>query len=308
VAEPELRITREPLADANPAARRRARRHYDDDDALDLTPYMLALRWRWRALAFTAAAAAVVTAMLTGFVLPRWYRAKAVIRPIATPAVESRVAGLLGGLGGGLGRLNGVASMLGGGGSNDAAEYIAILRGFRFDTHLVLRHHLQDQLRELRLLDLDPIFGPGDQNWTFYRILDKHFDCDYSMRTGNLTLYFETKDRREAERILGYYIDDLREVLRARQVRDATAAIASLEQEARTTPDAVERTQLYELIARQVQLKKVAQVEADFAFRVLDPPAASDRRYRPAVLLDTVLVAILATLVASIAIALKAPK
>jgi hypothetical protein len=45
-----------------------------------------------------------------------------------------------------------------------------------------------------------------------------------------------------------------------------------------------------------VQRKKMAQVEADFAFRVLDPPAASDKYYRPTVLLDCLLVSVFITL------------
>lgn len=309
MAEPELRIRHEPRIDddSDGANHGRVRWHYEDDDSVDLAPYILAIRERWRTIAAAAVAVAAVTAVITGFVLPKWYRAAAVIRPISTPAVESRIAGVLGGLGGGLGSLGslgGLASSLAGG-TNDAEEYIAILRGFQFDMHLVQRHNLRDELLDLRLLDLSGLLGPADENWVLYRILKKHFDCDYSMRTGNITLYFETKNRRDAERILGYYIDDLREVLRARQVRDSTAAIESLEDEAKTTPDAIERTQLYELIARQIQLKKVAQVEADFAFRVLDAPAAPDKRYRPNPLLDSTAVACLTIMLLSLAVCVR---
>jgi hypothetical protein len=52
----------------------------------------------------------------------------------------------------------------------------------------------------------------------------------------------------------------------------------------------------------------MAEVEADFAFRVLDPPAASDRPYRPVVLLDSALVGILTILVLSTGIAIKVPR
>jgi uncharacterized protein involved in exopolysaccharide biosynthesis len=47
-----------------------------------------------------------------------------------------------------------------------------------------------------------------------------------------------------------------------------------------------------------VERKKTAQVEADFAFRVLDPPAASDRPSRPNVMLDMIIAALLGFLFA----------
>jgi hypothetical protein len=74
------------------------------------------------------------------------------------------------------------------------------------------------------------------------------------------------------------------------RISGAAAAIESMDAEANMTPDAVLPSELYELVAKQVQRMKMAQVEADFAFRVLDPPAASDKPYRPSVLLNSMLV------------------
>jgi hypothetical protein len=114
----------------------------------------------------------------------------------------------------------------------------------------------------------------------------KRFDCEYSIKSGNISLYFQANRRDDAERILGYYIGDLRELLRSREVESTSAAIESLKEEAGATPDPVLRTQLYETIAKQVERKKMAQVEADFAFRVIDPPAASDEHFKPHVKAD----------------------
>jgi hypothetical protein len=260
-----------------------------EDDAIDLTPYIRSIRKRWWAIIFAACAGAAVTAAITGLVLPRWYRATAVIRPISTPAVESRISGFLGGEGGGLGGLGGLAASLGTGGNNDAEEYIAILQGFQFNVGLVERHHIEDILRPERSI-LSISRSHTDPNWMNYRALKKRFDCEYSIKTGNITLDFEARRRRDAESVLSYYIDDLRNVLRSRELSGAAAAIESLEAEATATPDVVLRSELYELVAKQVQRKKMAQVEADFAFRVLDPPAASDKYSRPRVLVDCLLV------------------
>jgi hypothetical protein len=286
-----------PRLDSDGADKGRVRWHYDDE-TVDLTPYILAICTRWRTIAAFAFSAVVVTAIITGFVLHKWYRATAVIRPISTPAVESRIAGVMGSLGGGLSGLGGLAASIGAGGNNDAEEYIAILQGFQFNLALAESHHLSKELlKPGRLSFLDV----SDPNWKIYRTLNKRFDCEYSIKTGNITLSFEAHDRQKAEKILGYYIDDLLDLLRAREVKSASSAIESLEAEASTTPDAVLRTELYGLIAKQVERKKMAQVEADFAFRVLDPPAASDRPYKPWIVVDSTIAGLLAlVLVASV--------
>jgi LPS O-antigen subunit length determinant protein (WzzB/FepE family) len=259
--------------------------------------YLLALRARWLTIAAVTVAAMVATAIVTGLILTKWYRAAALVRPISMPAVENRVMGNLGGLGGGLA---GYASMLAGG-SNDSEEYMGILRGFRFNVTLADHHQLKDEL--LVSAGYDPgRLKPNERDWKVYRILEDRFDCDYAITTGNITLHFEAPSPAEAERILGYYLDDLRELLRARQVRDAGAAIDSLEEEAKATVDPLARTQLSELVTKQIQLKKLAQVEADFAFRVLDPPASPEKPYSPRPLFDSALMGLLALLVSSLAV------
>jgi hypothetical protein len=309
LAEPEVKIRRVPSIDEGDADYGRARWRYEDDETVDLAPYILKLRERWRTILTAAATTAAVTALMTGFALPKWYRADAVIRPIATPAVESRIAGFLGGLGGvgASGGLNGLAASIGGGGSSDAEEYTAILRGFQFNISLSQRHHLPDDLLKSSsgLLGMLAFRASTDPKWKIYRTLAKRFDCEYSVKTGNITLNFITRNRKEAEIILGYYIDDLRHLLRTREVGSASSAIDSLEEEANGTPDSLLRSELYDLVAKQVQRKKIAQVEADFAFRVLDPPAASDQPYRPMIVLDTFLAGMLAGFAACLMILAK---
>lgn len=267
----------------------------EDDESVDLQPYLLAIIEGWRIIAAVSVAATLITGLVTIFVLPKWYRASAVIRPISTPTIESRMAGLLGGVGSGLSGGIGIAAALGGGSENDAEEYMAILKGFQFSVTLADHHQLMGELLKPGLLSrVLHTSKPKDPKWAVYRALKKRLTCEYSMKTGNVTLYFQDKSRADAEKILGYYIDDLRNLLRAREIRDTTSAIDSLESEAASTPDALLRSQLYELVARQVERKMTAQVEADFAFAVLDAPAASDQEYRPWVLLDCALAAIVA--------------
>src|SRR5438552_2959532 len=146
MAESDIRLRHVSRRDDATGDRGQAPRQYDDYPVVDLTPYIHAVALQWRSIAGIAVLAAAVSALFSVLVLPKWYRAAAVIRPISTPAVESRIAGMMGGLGGGLGGLGGLAASLGTGASNDAEEYIAILQGFQFSVGLAERHHLSSEL------------------------------------------------------------------------------------------------------------------------------------------------------------------
>lgn len=283
-------------------------RWYEPEDTVDLLPYLRTLKLHWGGIAVATLLTVAVTGVLTAFAFPKWYRAEAVIRPIAQPAIQGRLAGMLGSVGGGLGGLGGAAGLLGAGGNSDAEEYIAILEGFRFSVALAKRHELEAELLKpgpLHFLTQWLGLKPGDVDWRIYRALKKRLAVSYSIKTGNITLQYQDKDRVQAQRVLLYYVDDLRDLLRRRAIEDASVAIKSMLAEAGATPDTLLQTQLYELIARQMQQRKLAEVEADFAFRVLDPPAASDKPYRPQVPLDCALAGFLVAFSYAFVILLK---
>lgn len=275
------------------------------DEEVDLREYLEALANRWRLIAATTIAAMLATAIVTGLAMTKWYRAEAIIRPITANAVQGRLSGLLGGMGGfgGMGGLG--AGLIGGESSNPASEYMPVLKSFDFTSRLIAGHNLASRLR----VGGWALFGgaPADPQWARYRAMRKRFDCEFSLRSGNLTLYYQDPDRAMAETVLGFYISDLRELLRHEQIRDATEAIDSLRAESRDTADNLLQTQLYELLARQIQQQKLAQVQADFAFKVLVAPTAPDKPYRPQVLLDAVLAGMLALMLTVAAILWRNP-
>jgi len=218
--------------------------------------------------------------------------------------VESR---LLGSLGGGMGGLAGAAGLLGGGASSDAEEYVSILQSFQFNVTLAEHHGLAGELLTPSSSWSKWLSGskPKDESWAVYRVLSKRFVCEYSMKTGNIELSFEEHTRADAERILGYYVDDLRSLVRSRAIRGASSAIDLLETEAASSPDPLLRAELYDLVAKHVERKKTAQVEADFALEVIDPPAASDKPYRPQVVLNVFIAACLAAFLSGLVILLR---
>ncbi|GEM_PF-536014 len=302
------REVREPMAQPRADSRWGSSSLPSGDDA-EMVPYLVLLRRRWWRVALAATAAAFGTGVLTAFVFTKWYKAEALIRPVAQSAIQARLAGMVGGFGGGLGDVSG---FLGFGESNDAEEYIAILKSFDFSVALVRRHHLEASLLKYEqgsgpkgFLSLVGIRSPSDRQWQIYRILEQRFDAFYSIRTGNITLSYIDDDRQRAQQILRFYVDDLRDLLRKRTIEDTSAAIKSMIAEADATPDTLLQARLYELIARQMQQRKLAEVEADFAFRVIDPPAASDKPYSPRVLFDSALAGLLAAVFYALVIWLR---
>jgi hypothetical protein len=268
-----------------------------DEDIIGLREYLEPIRRRWRLVAAVTVLAIVFTGILTTFAMKKWYRAEAIIRPVTATAVQGRLAGYIGGFGG-LGGMEGLgASLLDSEASSPASEYMPILRSFAFTTRLIKQHGIGAHLDAAR----SHLFGiPRYPEWARYAQMRQRFDCEYSNRTGNLTLYYQDPDRTMATKVLGYYVYDLRELLRAEQIHDASEAINSLRAESGQTADELLQVQLHDLLARQIQQEKLAQVEADFAFKVLQDPTTPVDTYRPQVVLDALLAGMLALLGCSI--------
>ncbi len=243
---------------------------FANEEYIDLRPYASKVLRHWPVIVIGAAVGFVLTFFVTRQ-LAKQYQANAIIHPISTSGVESRIGGFVGGLGGGLeaSTLGGLAASFGAA-SNDADEYVSILTGFQFNTIMVQKHHLErDLLDEESPLDHFLPSSNSQPKWRIYGLLTKRFDCEVSPKTGNIQLSFAAHSQKQAEVILNYYIDDLRDLLRKRAINGSSAAIASLESEAASTADPLLRDQLYNLAAKQLLREKMAQVEADFAFRVL---------------------------------------
>jgi hypothetical protein len=207
----------------------------------------------------------------------KWYRAQATITPV-TPE-ESMASSM--GMGSSMSGLGGGALSLldlGGESSNAgiAEQYMAIMNSYAFTTDLIKRYNLTRKIEPLSAGHL-PHLTP----WKLHKAITSRFDTSFDYKSGNLTLYFVDPDPELAQKILGYYLTSLRDKVRNAEVQSAAAAVASLEAEIGKTPDALLQNQLYELVARQIQREKLAQVEADFAYKVIEPPVVPDQYYAP---------------------------
>ena len=262
------------------------------------SPYVLLILDNWRLIAAATFVGVIATYILTKTVMTKWYQATAVIEPVSESAVENRVEGGVGGFTGG-----GLSSFLMASGMDyQAQEYLTILRSFTFNTDVALRHNLTNDL--LRDEDEKPK-TERKLRMKLFEILKGRFKVDYSIQGHNLSVHFIDRDPVRAQQIVQYYLDDLRELQRQEAIRNASAAILSLGKEAKATGDSLLRENLYALVARQVQRQKLAEVEADFAFKILEPPISPDRPYSPRASLNCFLIMMLVPMIMAAAILLR---
>ncbi len=243
---------------------------------LQLLHYVDLLRARWILIATLTIGIGLGYGLYTKYLTVKWYRALAIVTPV--PPEEGLSVGsgsasdMVGGLGGG------IASLLVSGEDTIALaeRYTAIMNSYAFTTDLVKKYHL-----EHNIIGVQSKNAPTVTKWSIHRIIADRFTTEYDFKSGNLTLYFMDPSPAEAQRVLGYYLDSLRDKLRSEEVQAGANAAASLQDEVRKTSDALLQTQLYELMARQIQREKLAQVQSDFAFKVVEPPVVPDNYFAP---------------------------
>jgi len=218
--------------------------------------------------------AMLLSVVYTKFI-PKEYRAIALLRPISNSQNQIFNSG----------GEDSLQSFFFGVGQSEATaqEYTSILDSYAFTAALIKNRNLKDELtrglRETRAVS----------DWKLYRMMSGRFSAEYDRKSGNLKLAFESNDPEQARRILSFYIDSLRERLRGETVNRASVAITTLEGELGKTGDSLLRNQFYDLIARQIDRQKLAEVQADFAFSVIEPPVVPEQPFRPRRRLDALL-------------------
>jgi len=227
----------------------------------------------------------LITVAVAGYVAIRdkyfsvkWYRAEALITPVSPDATLASSVGE--GATAGVGGASGLAEMFNFSGESDnvaiSERYIAIMSSYAFTVDLINRYHL-----DRKIVKTTSGHVPHLSPWKMHEVITGRFKTDYDYRSGNLTLYFIDPSPAQAKAILEDYLASLRDKVRSEEVQAASAAVVSLQDEIRDTSDALLQNQLYELVARQIQREKIAQVQADFAFKVIEPPVVPDNYYSP---------------------------
>jgi hypothetical protein len=252
------------------------------DADIDILRYWMLLRsWR-RVIAFATAAAVLVTFVVAKYVLAKQYRATVIIKAVSHKSGLAAAAGAL--LGGDMG-IGGILGQGLSGASEQTQEYdpeelMAMMRSYAFTIALINKYKLGPHL-----LAETPLgnFDRRSREWRLYKIMKRSFTCDFDYKTTLINAYFVDQDPTFAEQVLGDYVETLRNQLRDQAVSSTTVAIQSLEEEADRSSDMLLRDKLYQLITGQIEDQKRAQMDANYAFRVIEPPITSPEKYYPSV-------------------------
>jgi hypothetical protein len=181
------------------------------------------------------------------------------------------------------------ASLFGGGEQSDAAnEYLAITQSFDFTLDLLRKHKLNAHFT--RKGWRSKLFGDRPlTDWSLYQLVSGRLNVSYDSDAGNLTLTFIDPDPAMAQKIVGFYLEDLRDRERRDEAEAASSALSALREEARHSSDPMLQSQLYQISAVQLEISKAATAQSDFAFKEIEKPFSPEAPSRPQPLLDTAL-------------------
>lgn len=140
--------------------------------------------------------------------------------------------------------------------------------------------------RVINKYDLMPVFFGKEAKerniWDGIRYLKNGiYKVNDNKRDGVIELSVEFKDPDVSAHTLTYILTELTDYMSGEAKRVAETNRTYLESLIEKNADPLIKQNIYSLIARQIEISMMAEVKENFAFKVLDPPRASDRKIKP---------------------------
>jgi uncharacterized protein involved in exopolysaccharide biosynthesis len=252
----------------------------DSYEPVDLR-VVIARLWNRRLWIVASIVVCTAIAAVVAFVSIPIYRVAAVL----VPAGAER-GGMGAGLNSALGQLGGLASLAGinvGGGDIETEESLAVLRSRQFTEAFIESQNLTPVLFADRWNEEQGAWRAGKKPPTRAEAF-KYFDKKIrsilqNKKTGLVTLQLEWRDREQAAAWANELIHRLNVEMRTRAIAKADASIGYLEKELNGTTMVASREAIGRLIEAQIKQRMIANVQQEYAFRVVDkamPPDARD--------------------------------
>ncbi len=262
-----------------------------EEDEIDLLEYWrLIWRNKWRIIAFSL----LVALLAAGYSLtkPNIFKAEVLLAPVSAGGAK----------GGGISAaFGGLASMAG----------IALPGGGNVETNLAVlksREFLWSFIKEEKLMPIlfEEDWDSGKKRWkerdpkkqpTFWNgvhALSGILTASVDKKTSLVTVAVEWTDPELAALWANQLVERLNSYLRQREIAQSRENLRYLEGALTKTRIDEQRKALYELIASQQQKAMLANTQKQFAFKVIDPAVAPDKKSKP----KRSLIVVLATFVA----------
>jgi uncharacterized protein involved in exopolysaccharide biosynthesis len=291
-------------------------RYYKEDE-IDLRELVTTLwRGKWIVIAFTVVFG--VAGIAYALYKPNIYQASVLLAPAQE---EGDLRGLTGQLGG-LASLAGIS--LGGGSGNQTILAKEVLQSRAFLTDFIHRHNLTIALmategwnmKEGKWVIDREIYNPstgewqtGDDgkplkptDWDMTKQLKALLSVSEHKDTGMLTLTIESQSPTMAKDWAEKLVQDINEHMRERDVKEAEARIAYLEDKLRETNVAGMQQVFYQLIESETRTVMLANAQDEYVFKTVDPAVVPQEKSGPKRALISLLAMMLGGMVGSLVV------
>lgn len=243
------------------------------DDEINLLDYINVLRKHY-ILISVIVAVSVLTTGIVSFLSPRIYRATAAIIPASQMKEQT-----------GMSRLAmqfGISTAP----AANVSEIVRLLKSNVLMERVIKRYNLLPVFFKKEELKKMP---EASRTWNGIRHLKDIFTVTHNQREGIIELSAEFTDPETAADIINYMLTELTDYMSGEARRVAETNRKYLESLIDKNTDPLISQKIYSLIAKQIEMSMMAEVKDNFAFKILDPPKAPDRKIKPKIMMNILL-------------------
>lgn len=264
------------------------------DNEIDLL-VVWRLLWKKKALIAFFSTVFALASIVYSLSLPNIYRSSVLVA-----ANQYEMNSQIGSKFSGLAGLAGINLLSGN--SDKVTIALAVLTSREFLLSFIKRRKISPELLAVDAWDplenkvryIDGIYDSGNRKWAevdgesveptneeLYENFMGRFNVEESKETGLIVLQLNHLSPFVAKQWLDWIVSDLNEVIRQRDIEEATASIAYLNGQIAGTSLADMRSVFYDLIVEQTQKVMMASVRDEYIFKVVDPAFVPERKYSP---------------------------
>lgn len=269
------------------------------DDEIDLKELFLAL-WKGKWIIILTTFVFAVGGVLYALSQPNTYKAEAVL----ASANDSKSGGLaaMASQFGGLASLAGIS--LGGGGTDSKAMALATLQSRQFVNAFIHKYDLlvplmagekwnpstdalqlnpeiYDAQSQTWVRDVEPGKTPEPTDWEAYKEFKKLIAVSESKDNGLVTLSITHLSPTIAKQWVDWLVIDLNAWVKKQSLDEARRNISYLEEQIERTSISDMQSVFYQLIEEQTKNLMLAQVQDEFAFKIIDPAVVPEEKAGP---------------------------
>lgn len=270
------------------------------DDEIDLRELFGAL-WKGKWIIIATTFIFAVGGVLFALSQPNTYKAEVVL----APAGESSGGGGLAAMAGQLGGLASLAGInIGGGGTDSKAMSLAVLQSRQFINAFITKHDLLVPLlastewnegsgelvinpevynteTKQWLREVKPGKSVVPTDWEAHKAFKTVFSTADSKDSGLVTLSVTHYSPIVAQQWVDWLVADLNLWMKDKSLTETKRNIGYLEQQLQKTDISDMRSVFYQLIEDQTKNLMLAEVEAEFAFKTIDPAVIPEEKAGP---------------------------